>query len=212
MKTLAVAITKNRKGKHDGDYFGAEMRAFAKRVTDTQHAPAIRVEYKDAPKWGRRTGLYDVITKVQPETIALFCHGTTRGLPDFGIGLRNVADFAKVIADSRKDDKFVRIVLNACLCGRSRYKYKPSRNTKNRSVPLSEIRNADGFGMVLAAELTKLGIDSEVWCHLTAGNSTSNPMKVRIEGRLLWFKKTLAMVTRTKYWDIGTNRFDYVYE
>ncbi len=211
MKTLAVAITKNRKGKHDGDYFGAEMRAFAKRVTDTQHVPAVRVEYKDIPKWGRRKGLYDVIKQVQPETIALFCHGTTRGLPDFGIGLRNVADLAKVIADSQGGLGSIRIVLNACLCGRSRYKYKPSRNTKNRAVSLSEIRNADGFGMVLAAELAKLNVDSEIWCHLTAGNTTSNPFKVLIEGRIVW-TTARAKVTRTKYWDIGTNRFDYVYE
>lgn len=176
MRMLAIYNGKNKLGRHDGDEFQREAWDFYHA-----HMPDNFVSYVDIRdgrirreiKFHGGTGL---------DVLAIFDHGTPKGLPRMRESYKNVRGLAETIASVT--DK-ITIILYACSCGRGWWWWKP-KNKRNIEVHANSYNPRDGYAVALACELTKLGVDAEVFAHLTAGHTTQNPHIVRIglENRL----------------------------
>lgn len=185
MKMLAVFNGTNKKFRHDGDEFAREALAWSR--ANTPDDPSL--PWPDSPRLadvrdGRiRREIQDMYGL---NVLAIFDHGTPKGLPRMRENLGNVKGLAETIAGVT--DK-IQIVLFACSCGRGWWWWKP-KNKRNVCVNLNDYNPRNGYAIALCCELAKLGVDAEIFAHLTAGHTTRNPHMAGVSplvgGDLVW--------------------------
>ncbi len=203
-KDLAIAWTRNRKGRSDGDEFKRELEAYCRYLENC----AISYVAVEAPAAGTHP-FRTLINSIQCMTdgldsLAIFAHGLPTGLPDFKANLKNITILADAIAKMTTD---VEICLYCCSTGRSRFvgpnpvrNYR--RNRGDAKWPIRDIGPRHGFAVMLASELVRRGCGCEIWAHGVAGHTTKNKIKYRISGY-----RDSQTVERTDFWAIGDNRF-----
>jgi hypothetical protein len=133
--------------------------------------------------WTRAQKRADILEKLSDikdlDRLALFCHGTPKGI-SLGFTVANIQELARAIA-AACGSNVVYIGLYACLTGRGNF-WGGTKNRKNLEDRKEKIvTKREGFAMLLCRELDDLGIHAVITAHLTAGHTTYNPYKVRIE-------------------------------
>jgi len=184
MKMLGIYNSTNKRFRKDGDEFAREAEEW--KVVNTDYI----TDYIDGAN--DSCSIVDIrdgaiIPKIRAEirkmtngldVLAIFDHGTPKGLPRMRENLGNVKGLAATIA---KVTKRITIILYACSCGRGWWR-SPWKNKRNVYTLAGSCDPKDGYAMSLCCELVKLGVDSEVYAHLTAGHTTRNPNIVGISG------------------------------
>ena len=183
MNILAAAVTKNRKGKHDGDEFAREAMAFAKYHNEESN---VTTALYSTPKKPAYEALCANLSEFHGnlDVLAIFGHGTSRGLPGFALNTSNIGAFADALIGACGDK--ITILLYCCLTGRGHYlMQRKRRNEGDRIRSAENVDHREGFAMLLTAELAKRGVTATVYAHLTSGHTTINPFKVRCSSS--WF-------------------------
>jgi len=167
---LAIYNGKNKRFRHDGDEFEREALAWAE-VQNANGDTAVLTDVRD----GR---IRAEIRKMKSglDVLAIFDHGTPKGLPRMRESYKNVKGLAETIAGVT--DK-ITIILYACSCGRGWWWWKP-KNKKSIDVKADSYNPRDGYAIALGCELAKLGVEAKVIAHLTAGHTTRNPHVVSV--------------------------------
>lgn len=197
MKMLGIYNLTNKRFRKDGDEFRREALAWAKCQSEPYN------------EWSSRPGarLVNVtdgrvrreIRKMTDglDVLAFFDHGRPQGLPRMRENLGNVKGLAATIAGVTSK---ITIILYACSCGRGWW-WRKWRNKKNISDRVSTYNSRDGYAVALCCELLDLGMNAEVWAHLSAGHTTRNPHVVAIRGTVAdWFQRLRAAKPRTLAW------------
>jgi len=161
-RMLAIYNGRNKKFRHDGDEFQREALGWSK----AQPEPVELVDVRDGKIRAEIRKMTDGL-----DVLAIFDHGTPKGLPRMRESYRNVKGLAETIAGVT--DR-ITVVLYACSCGRGWWWWKPKNKKYKRCAP-REYNPRDGYAMALACELLKIGVTVEVWAHLTTGHTTRNP-------------------------------------
>ena len=151
MRTLVIATTRNKIGRHDGDTFKAE----AQRFCELHHGDPL---YYRLELPGKRRRLCDQFLRSAAEiggrvdAVAIFGHGGARDLYCTGHGVRHIPELADSLLACLRLDRPVYVVLYACL-------------------------TASGFGFAdrLDAALEGRGLDVRTIAHTTAGHTSWNP-------------------------------------
>lgn len=200
MKMLAIYNSTNKKFRRDGDEFAREARKWAgtqlpnsgsvPHVVDVQDG-RVRAEIRKMKLAPGVNGL---------DVLAIFDHGTPRGLPRMRESLGNVKGLAETIAGVTKK---ITVVLFSCSCGRGwwgrfGFRWMNKRNKRDMKTPADSYSPRDGYAVALCCELAKLGVNAEVWAHLTKGHTTRNPHVVEID-RLVFIGETDAEAKLTVY-------------
>ncbi len=167
-RMLAVYNGKNKRFRRDGDEFKREAHKWAA----ASPTPVALYDVRD----GR------VREKIRTEkdgldVLAIFDHGTPKGLPRMRESYKCVKGLAETIAGVT--DK-ITIILYACGCGRGWW-WRKWRNKRDMESRIGFYNPRDGYAVALTCELTKLGVDAQVYAHLTAGHTTRNPHVVHCE-------------------------------
>jgi hypothetical protein len=164
---LCFATSTNRKGKHDGDYFVSEMRAYreyySNQMIETFEVPATITPAK------RRVLIVNRIAQcTQPiHALVFFMHGTSKSL--LGAGL-NIWNGYKLI-DALRGTESLSIVLYSCSNG------APTDPRFDHCYFESDIemRGEYGFAMRLAWFCRERGIHARIYSHDRSGDTTRNP-------------------------------------
>jgi len=166
-RMLAIYNGRNKKFRHDGDEFQREALGWSK----AQPEPVELVDVRDGKIRAEIRKMTDGL-----DVLAIFDHGTPKGLPRMRESYRNVKGLAETIAGVT--DR-ITVVLYACSCGRGWW-WNPARNTGTVECSAWEYSPKDGYAFALGCELTKLHVDIEIYAHTTAGHTTRNPNLVFI--------------------------------
>ncbi len=169
MKMLAIYNGKNKRFRRDGDEFKREAWKWLDANQDNDLPLSSVVDVRD----GR---IRREIRKMKGglDVLAIFDHGTPRGLPRMRESYKCVAGLAKTIAGVTRK---ITIILYACSCGRGWWKRR-WKNKADIEVQVDSYSPRDGYAVALCCELSKLGVDAEIFAHLTAGHTTRNPFVV----------------------------------
>jgi len=187
MRMLAIYNGTNKRFRHDGDEFAREARNWydanmSEPVVGLFGAnPNFIVDVRD----GRIRRQIKGMTRGL-DVLAIFDHGTPKGLPRMRESYKCAAGLAKTIAGVT--DK-ITIILYACSCGRGWWWNKNRKGDKviDPGLPRKYGSNmarwyspSVGYAIALCSELFLNNVDATVWAHLTAGHTTRNPHVVRI--------------------------------
>ena len=196
-KILAVACTKNSKGKVDGDYFRSERDAFC-NWADGESVTIAKLDLDRKP-WQNRKQLLKVLRDFRPTCFAYFGHGTAKSLPQIAVNVWNMVECGFTSSIPRRAE----IRLYSCLTGKSSYKnpLKWKLNHGDRKVHPLNVRPVDGFAINLARHH-----HGNIWAHTTKGDATRNPSLVKI-----WMgaiqEGSVAHINRKRLLSIDNNRF-----
>jgi hypothetical protein len=198
---LIFTETANRKGKRDGDEFRMQANGlFNHWAVDGKIA---KCDQKRVGKWSRNEKKQYVLNTLSAcrnlKRLAFFCHGTPKGI-SLGFSVANVRELARAIA-AACGTNVVYIGLYACLTGRGNF-WGGTKNHKNLEDRKEKVvTKREGFAMLLCKELDDLGIHAVITAHLTAGHTTYNPYKVRIERNGVYItRRRLTHSTPRKDW------------
>ena len=194
MRMLGIYNSTNKRFRKDGDEFQREALAWSQ----VQPEPVELVDVRDG-RVRREIRKVDVWQPAKDglAVLAFFDHGKPKGLPRMRENLGNVKGLAATIASVTSK---ITIILYACSCGRGWW-WRKWRNKKNISDRVSTYNPRDGYAVALCCELLDLGVDAEVWAHLSAGHTTRNPHVVAIRGTVAdWFRRLRAAKPRTLAW------------
>lgn len=165
MKALAIYNGKNKRFRKDGDEFEREAWAWLK--ANNHDAQTRLVDVRDGRIRREIRQMTDGL-----DVLAIFDHGTPRGLPRMRESYKGVKGLAKTIANVTKK---ITIILYACSCGRGWWWWKPKNKRDICKVRIGSYSPRDGYALALCCELEMLGVDAEVFAHFTAGHTTRNP-------------------------------------
>ena len=190
MKMLAIYNGTNKKFRHDGDEFQRE--AFAWWRAQSNKDSIAMADVRDGKVRTEIRGMPNL------DVLAIFDHGTPRGLPRMRESYKNVKGLAETIAGVTSK---ITIILYACSCGRGWWWWKP-KNKRNVQVMAGSYNPRDGYAVALAAELESRGVDVVVWAHLTAGHTTRNPHMVKVDNHF-----PICKVTRRRWVEPGAPKW-----
>jgi hypothetical protein len=165
MKILAIADTRNRPFRRDGDEFRREARAFT-RHWESKGADVTLVETKERRNWKK----YRLVLKAirnhcgQIDVLAMFCHGWHDGI-SLGFRRYHITELTAELSVKNTPIDF--------------YKYNNDKSFKNDMIVLlyacKAFKKENSFGPVLSYKMTHFFTDSEVIGHSTSGHTTRNP-------------------------------------
>jgi len=183
MKMLAIYNGTNKKFRHDGDEFQREARDFF-----WLHSPEPDPVFGANPCHLANVRDGKVRAEIRKMTrgldvLAIFDHGTPKGLPRMRESYKNVKGLAETIAGVT--DK-ITIILYACSCGKGWWwnKFRRLRAKKNKrdfTIHADKLHPREGYAPLLASELGKLGVEATVWAHLTWGHCCRLPHVALVE-------------------------------
>ena len=174
MKMLGIYNSTNRRFRKDGDEFEREADKWSEAQSEADSIALadvtdgrVRAEIRGMPNL---------------DVLAIFDHGSPKGLTRMRENLGNVKGLAATIAGVT--DK-ITIILYACSCGRGwwgrfGFRWMNMINKHNMYTSPDAYSPRDGYAIALCCELAKLGVEAEAWAHLTKGHTTQNPHIVRI--------------------------------
>jgi hypothetical protein len=187
MAVYLFAHTRNRPGFRDGDEFKREMHEMQQQCFHPSKCELVECRKKNY--WLRRKTFLSHLHKVEPTTIALFCHGSKHWIYGIGYNRDTIQLLAQYIKESVPTYDKVHIILYACSCGKG----------KGNSYPVGGVPKKAGVAMMLADHLAMLDVRFKIMAHTTRGHTTRNPNCVFIElggGHII--KKTV--VKRVSWW------------
>lgn len=197
-KCLAIYNGKNRWYRNRFWRDGAEFQREALAWSLAQPEPVELVDVRD----GR---VRREIRKMKNglDVLAIFDHGSPRGLPRMRENLGNIRGLAAAISSVTDQ---ITIILYSCSCGRGwwgRWGFRRlnKRNKKNAVVSIGGYSPRDGYAIALTCELERLGVDAEVFAHLTRGHCCQNPHVVGVSSIRGW------RVWRTRVVSPGTPKW-----
>jgi hypothetical protein len=176
MKMLAIYNGTNKRFRHDGDEFEREAHAWCNHLysAEQRDEPGGVIVSRDVRDGRVRAEIRKMTDGL--DVLAIFDHGTPRGLPRMRESYKNVKGLASVIAGVTNK---ITIILYACSAGRGWWWWKP-KNKRDTECKVAEYNPRDGYATALCCELRKLGVDAFVWAHSTAGHTTRNPHVVAV--------------------------------
>lgn len=178
MRMLAIYNGTNKRFRRDGDEFEREAEAWCEAQP---HPPGgDNIWIKDVRDGRIRAEIRKMTDGL--DVLAIFDHGTPKGLPRMRESYKCVKGLAETIAGVT--DK-ITIILYSCSCGKGWWwgKFRWLRWRKNKrdiDVWDENYNPRDGYAVVLARELMKLGVEAEVWAHLTWGHCCRLPHVAKI--------------------------------
>ena len=177
---LGIYNSKNKRFRKDGDEFKREAKAWFKAQMDGWEYVPTGSGLADVTDGRVRAEIRKMTAGL--DVLAIFDHGTPKGLPRMRENLGNVKGLAATIAGVT--DK-ITIILYACSCGRGwwgrfGFRWMNMINKHNMYTSPDAYSPRDGYAIALCCELAKLGVEAEAWAHLTKGHTTQNPHIVRI--------------------------------
>lgn len=178
-KMLVIYNGTNKRLRRDGDEFKREAKAWAEAQETRPLDPNATVNPLPPQLVDVRDGRIRAEIRQMTnglDVLAIFDHGTPKGLPRLRESYRNVKGLAKTIANVTNK---ITIILYACSCGRGWW-WRKWWNKKDGSISRLYHDPRDGYAMALAAELDALGVDATIYAHLTAGHTTRNPHLVKV--------------------------------
>ena len=197
MRMLGIYNSTNKRFRKDGDEFEREAWEWAIETEGVDDV-ALLVNVTDGRVRREIRKMTDGL-----DVLAFFDHGKPKGLPRMRENLGNVKGLAATIAGVTSK---ITIILYSCSCGRGwwgrlGFRWMNKRNKADTSDRVSTYNPRDGYAVALCCELLDLGVDAEVWAHLSAGHTTRNPHVVAIRGTVAdWFQRLRAAKPRTLAW------------
>ena len=179
-KMLVIYNGTNKRLRRDGDEFKREAKAWAEAQETRPLDPNATVNPLPPQLVDVRDGRIRAEIRQMTnglDVLAIFDHGTPKGLPRLRESYRNVKGLAKTIANVTNK---ITIILYACSCGKgwwwNKFRWLRWRKNKRDFVIHSDtLSPREGYAAVLAAELGKLGVMADVYAHLTWGHCCRLP-------------------------------------
>ena len=182
MKMLGIYNSKNKFGRKDGDEFEREAEAWAgAQPIDTSLFPTLfpprLADVRDGRIRREIRGMKNGL-----DVLAIFDHGTPKGLPRMRESYKCVKGLAETIAGVT--DK-ITIILYCCSCGKGWWWNKLRwlrwrKNKRDFAIKGSDLNPREGYAAVLSAELEKLGVEANIYAHLTWGHCCMLPHVARV--------------------------------
>lgn len=170
---LVVTPDRNTAGKKDfSGAFLPQALAFMKRMQQAAREVAhVKIDLSKPMAARRKQLLTAIAAQDELTTIAFFCHGLTRKLPQLGWDTKNVGELVSALTtrspyDARDDAHDLRVVLYAC-------------STAQGEAPGGDNGFADRLRDALCASGSTF---CQVDAHEGAGHTTMNPRVRRFEG------------------------------
>ena len=205
MRGIAFAPKRDSDGLKDAREFQNEARAFA-----AGRDCRVCVFDNGAPMPARLAEVKQFLANEQSlDYVAFFCHGWADGI-QAGLRRKDVREFAAWLKARIVPKKF-RVLLYCCSTAED--------GIKSTDDLAPGTGGEGGFADKLADELWFLGVDVEVYGHVTAGHTTRNPYVRRFTGSGNHAKGGEWLVQpKTPYWSKWVKllttkyRFDYPFE
>jgi hypothetical protein len=178
---LAIYNSKNKRFRRDGDEFKRE----AHKWREAQGNEAYPVPFADIRDGRIRQRISRMTHGL--DVLAIFDHGSVKGLPRMRENLGNVKGLAATIASVTDE---ITIILYSCSCGRGwwgrwGFRWLNKKNKADCEVQADSYSRRDGYAIALCSELASLGVDAVIWAHLTRGHTARNPHVVTAAGHTL---------------------------